>query len=273
MRLITMNIWGTRGDWPARRAVLAEGLRELAPDLLTLQETIVRGGSQDGDEGYDQVRDLLGDEYQVTHQTRREPDGQGVSIASRWPIAQAWELDLHVSPRTAGFAATTLIAEIAAPAGPLLVANHFPSWKLNLEFEREAQAVLAARALEATCPDLATPLVVAGDLDADPNSASIRFWTGRQSLDGFSVCYRDAWEKVHPSEPGHTYVPSNPLMAHGDWPFGRIDYVLVRCAEHGGPALPIEDCRLVFDAPRGGVQASDHFGLLADLRDPRAEPA
>jgi hypothetical protein len=40
-------------------------------------------------------------------------------------------------------------------------------------------------------------VIVAGDLDADPGSASIRFWTGRQALDGFSVCYRDAWEKVH----------------------------------------------------------------------------
>jgi endonuclease/exonuclease/phosphatase family metal-dependent hydrolase len=51
-----------------------------------------------------------------------------------------------------------------------------------------------------------------------------------------------------------------------DWPFRRIDYVLVRCAEHGGPSLDIADCRRVFDVPStDGVWASDHFGLLTDL--------
>lgn len=40
-------------------------------------------------------------------------------------------------------------------------------------------------------------MVVAGDLDADP-AQGIRFFTGRQSLEGMSVSYRDAWENVHP---------------------------------------------------------------------------
>jgi hypothetical protein len=31
-------------------------------------------------------------------------------------------------------------------------------------------------------------VIVAGDLDADPASTSIRFWTGRHALDGTSVC-------------------------------------------------------------------------------------
>jgi endonuclease/exonuclease/phosphatase family metal-dependent hydrolase len=256
MRLVTMNIWGVRGDWKARREVLADGLRNIDPDLLTLQETIVR-------DDYDQVRDLLGDRYQLAHQVSREPDGQGITTASRWPITSVRELDLQLGPRTAGFACTTLIAEIDAPTGPLLLVNHFPSWKLQLEAEREAQALIAARAIEELRPDLEAPVVVAGDLDADPGSASIRFWTGRQALDGFSVCYRDAWEKVHPDQPGHTYTPDNPLMAE-DWPFRRIDYILVRCGEHG-PTLAINDCRIIFDTPHDEVQASDHFGLMAQL--------
>jgi endonuclease/exonuclease/phosphatase family metal-dependent hydrolase len=55
-------------------------------------------------------------------------------------------------------------------------------------------------------------------------------------------------------------------MVDGGWPFHRIDYVLVRCGEHGGPALAIDDCRIVLGAPVDGVQASDHYGVLADLR-------
>jgi len=55
------------------------------------------------------------------------------------------------------------------------------------------------------------------------------------------------------------------LVADPDWPFGRIDYVLVRCGEHGGPTLPIAACERIFDTPVDGVWASDHFGLVADL--------
>jgi endonuclease/exonuclease/phosphatase family metal-dependent hydrolase len=108
------------------------------------------------------------------------------------------------------------------------------------------------------------PVILAGDLDADPSAASIRFLTGRQSLHGLSVCYRDAWDSAHPDDAGHTYTPVNPLMVE-DWPFRRIDYILVRCAEHGGPMLAVTDCRRLFDRPVDGVWASDHFGLVADL--------
>ena len=76
-----------------------------------------------------------------------------------------------------------------------------------------------------------TPKLSGGDLDADPDATSIRFWSGRQSLGGMSVCYRDAWESMQPQEPGHTFTPENPLMAlaNWDWPFRRLDYLFVRC--------------------------------------------
>lgn len=35
VRVATLNARGTRGDWPARRAVLAAGFAAMAPDLVT----------------------------------------------------------------------------------------------------------------------------------------------------------------------------------------------------------------------------------------------
>ena len=64
---------GARGAGPARC-----GFVDLAPDLLTLQETIVT-------DTYDQVRDVLGDGYHLVHQTAREDDGQGITTAQ--PVA------------------------------------------------------------------------------------------------------------------------------------------------------------------------------------------
>jgi endonuclease/exonuclease/phosphatase family metal-dependent hydrolase len=117
-------------------------------------------------------------------------------------------------------------------------------------------------------------VVLLGDFDAGPDCASMRFWTGRQSLRGTSVRYEGAWEAVHPEEPGHTLSPSNALVRSGEVPLGRgrrIDHVLVRSGPHG-PPLDVARCDLFLDRPVAGVWASDHFGVLADLVRPPHPP-
>jgi endonuclease/exonuclease/phosphatase family metal-dependent hydrolase len=263
VRVVVQNLWGIRGDWDARRAVLASGLRRLEPDLIAFIEAIKTAD-------YDQVFDLLGPDYHVLHQQEREPDGQGASIASRWPLRDAHELDLNVTPRTGDFACTTLIAEILAPEPftPLVFANHVPNWQLQFEYERELQALAAARFLEELVGERDVHVVLGGDFTSDPDAANVRFITGRQSLDGTSVCYRDAWESVHPGERGETFTRANPLLADWDWPFKRLDYIFVRCGLHGGPTLEIKSCERIFDEAADGVWASDHFGVVADLELP-----
>jgi endonuclease/exonuclease/phosphatase family metal-dependent hydrolase len=267
LRVATLNLWGVRGEWKERRSVIADGFRELRPDLIAFQEAIVTVE-------YDQVVDLLGPGFHVAHQQAREPDGQGISIASRWPLDRVHEVDLQVTPRTKNFACATLIAEIRAPdpIGPLVFANHLPNWQLDLEYERELQTVIAARRLEELRGSDGRHVILAGDMDAVPDAASIRFWTGRQSLDGMSVCYRDAWEAANPGKPGDTFTPSNPLVSDWERPFRRIDYVLVRCVE-GGPTLAVRSCARIFDQPIDGVWASDHFGVVADLAVPKRASA
>lgn len=44
-------------------------------------------------------------------------------------------------------------------------------------------------------------VVVGGDFNAESAASSMRFWTGRQSLDGPSTAYRDCWESVHGDDP------------------------------------------------------------------------
>jgi endonuclease/exonuclease/phosphatase family metal-dependent hydrolase len=210
----TLNLWGRRGVWDERRRVLAEGFRELGPDLVAFQEAVV------GDR-YDQVIDTLCLGYHLAHQTDRElgrggdiEDGQGISIASRWPIGEVWEPDLNVTPRTADFACGAIIAQVFAPepVGVLLFVNHLPNWQLTHEHERELQTVIVGRAIEeiAERREGLRHVVLAGDLDATPEAASVRFRRGLQSLGGMSVCYRDAWGSTHPGEPGHTFTAENP---------------------------------------------------------------
>ncbi|RVX43632.1 exonuclease III [Nonomuraea polychroma] len=261
MRIATLNLWARHGDWPARRQVLAEGLRSLAPDLVAFQESVVS-------DSYDQVADLLGPAYHIVHQGSAEPDGTRSSIASRRPFGALRAARMPVTDRVdlAEFAAWVGVAEVRAPS-PLLFVNHKPSFRLGHERERELQAVAAARLIEEVLDGRDVPVVVAGDFDAVPESASMRFWRGLQSLEGMSVCYRDLWEWALPGVDGHTFTPANPLVTSGNWPLEsgrRIDYLLLRCTGNG-PSLRLQRCWQIFDAPVGGVWASDHFGVAADL--------
>jgi endonuclease/exonuclease/phosphatase family metal-dependent hydrolase len=269
VRVATLNLWGRHGTWDERRSVLVDGLRELQPDIIAFQEAVVT-------DWYDQVADLLGASYHVAHQAGREAEGTGLSISSRWEVGEVWEETLHVTRRVDP--SEIAVAEILAPGplGTLLFAHHNSSWQLGFEHERELQVVAASRLVE----DLLgkreeSHVVLAGDFNAAPDSASVRFWRGLQSLGDTSVCYRDAWESAHPPDPGHTFSPRNPLVTGGDdWPLElgrRIDYVMVRCGDHG-PTLDVSACERIFDKPVEGVWASDHFGVVADLAIPGPSP-
>jgi endonuclease/exonuclease/phosphatase family metal-dependent hydrolase len=271
LRVLTMNLLAPqKGDYQRRRPVLAEGLGRLRPDVVTLQETVWGDGT-------DQATELLGPGYQVARHSGRAADGVGACLASRWPLGTVREVSLQVSGRTASMVwAAALVAEILAPPplGPLLFVHHKPNWQYGYERERELQAVTTARFVEELVADRDLQVVLAGDFDDPPDSASIRFWTGRQSLEGTSVCYEDAWEVAHPGEAGHTFSPRNPLVTAGEMKLERgrrIDYVLVRCGVHG-PRLDVSGCELAFDQPVGGVWASDHFGVVADLKLPARPP-
>lgn len=264
LRIATLNLWGRHGEWEARREALRGGFDRYRADIVAVQEAIVT-------DGYDQVADVLGTDYAVVHQTvGLLGDGNGAAIASRWPIETVREVDLNLTPRSAGFPCVTLIARVLAPEpiGPVLVANHLPSWQVDYELERELQTVAAARAIEELAPDHAAHVLLLGDLDADPDAASTRFLAGKQSLGGMSVCYQNVWDVMHPGEPGETFTPSNPLVVDRDWPYRRIDHIFVRCGEHGGTTLRIAACGRIFDQPIGGVWASDYFGVVADLEVP-----
>lgn len=253
--MLTINALAPEyADGPRRRANLREGLRSLRPDVVAFQEV-----------GAEEVAGLLDDGWYIAPTSRRTPGGLGATLAARWPIEPLREID------GGGSWYATLIAEVRAPMG-LLVAHHKPVWPYGAEHTRERHAVAAARAVEDVLAGTDRHVILLGDLDATPDAASIRFLTGRQSLDGTSVCYQDAWAAVRPAEPGYTFTPDNPLVRDGDMPTEsgrRIDYVLVRGTAHGA-TLRVAGCERVFTDPDRPI--SDHYGVLADLRVPPRAP-
>jgi endonuclease/exonuclease/phosphatase family metal-dependent hydrolase len=265
IRVVTLNLLGPANpDWGRRRRVLRDGLQRLDADVVALQEVPLGSAPE-------VVTDLLGPGYALTGFTRTSKDGVGGALATRSPHRVLHEVDQRTGPGSLPWCATLLV-EVDTAVGRVVVAHHKPSWPFPAEVEREAQAVRAARAVEQHVGD--AHAVVLGDFDATPDASSVEFLKGRRSLEGVSVCYTDAWEVAHPGELGLTFTADNPLVRAGEIATAvsrRIDYVLVRSGDHG-PTLQVLACDRLFDGPVGGMWASDHYGVAADLALPEHLP-
>lgn len=267
LRVYTHNIYARRARWGERRRVLIDGIRELDPDIIVLQEEVRT-------DDYDQTTDIVGPDKHVVHSTARShAERSGISVASRWPVVAVHEIDLAAAgPPVDEYHWAALLVEVDAPEplGRLIIANYFPDASVDREYERERQAVVLARRLSELTRTTDVPVIVAGDFDAEPDAASLRFFTGRQSLAGTSVAYVRAWDVTHPGEPCPTLDPANPLHAEQlpGWPYHQIDHLLVKCCRAGTASLRIDACERVFTEPVDGVWASDHYGLTADLYAP-----
>jgi endonuclease/exonuclease/phosphatase family metal-dependent hydrolase len=267
LRVLTLNVYNDQGD-SRRTGLLNAELRRLDPDLVALQEVCYP-------DRWDQLAELTTGTglHHTTHQADLL-DGlppalrhDGTAVATRWPH-RILEV---VERRCADTHWWTLAASVLLPGlGDVLFIVPTTPWRLDAEAARERQAV------EVTDLDARhrtrLPTILAGDLNATPAAASIRYLSGLQSLDGRSVHYHDAWA-VAGSGPGHTWSADNPLAAgeidrlvRQGGHRRRIDYVFVGSA-HSHPLAQarIASARLIGDHPVDGVWLSDHAGVLVDL--------
>jgi endonuclease/exonuclease/phosphatase family metal-dependent hydrolase len=270
LRILTMNVQNDEGD-ARRQKVLNAGLRRIAPDLVAFQEVGFGPGRS-------QLDGLLeGTGLHGTHQAGvlaydmpfADRYG-GAAVATRWPHRIVEVLDQRRADAP-DVPWCTLAASAAVPGlGEVLFIGTTFSWRLNAESARERQAV-ALTDLDARHRG-ALPTILAGDFNAGPEAASIRYLSGLQSLGGRSVHYHDAWA-VAGDGPGHTWTDQNEgardeIAALVGQPGHRrrIDYVFVGSRDaHPGVSCRIESARLAFDQPTDGVWPSDHFGVLVEL--------
>ena len=268
LRVMTMNAYGPANpDWDRRHRLLGDTIRELDPDVIALQEVPL---DLDGDLGR-----IVGHGYHLAPFSQAA-DGVGGTVATRWRHRLVTEVDLRITERATkalSWSAAVLL-EMETPLGNVVVVHHKPSWPFPFEHEREQQAVLVAQTVEDHIASRDVHAVVLGDFDATPDSASLSFWRWRRPVDGFSVCYQDAWEYAHPGDPGYTFELTNPLVRDGEVATAvtrKIDHILVRSILHG-PTPQVAHCQRVLDRPVDGVWASDHYGVLADLVLPANPP-
>lgn len=262
MRVLTLNVWARSGPYAVREPLLREGIAALAPDVVALQEVDVGPGAAN------QAQELLGPlGYGIAFEARPGDyrAGPGIDVASRSPI-----LDRRLIELPHGGAA--LAVRLEADGEGFWFGNAVPMrpWP-GQEGEREAEVLVLDAELTALADGDTRPPILAGDFDATPDSASMRFLTGLQSLRGRDTAWYDAWAVAGDGSPGFTWTSDNGYVA----PFAeavfaqpvhhrRIDYVLVGSPFRWRPRVVVRSCEVVL-AWDGAAAPSDHHGVLADL--------
>ena len=270
LRVLTINVENVEGDDRRTKAINQE-VRRIDPDLVSFQEVVATPDRHQLDEL------LAGTELHGTHQadamSYTPPFADrygGTAVATRWPHTTLEVVDMRVAGAADVPWCTLAVAVPVPDAGELMFIGTTAAWRLDAESVREQQAV-ALTDLDAR-HRRTLPTVIAGDFNAAPDAASIRYLRGLQSLGGRSVHYHDAWE-VAGIGPGFTWTVDNPntrdvvdAVVRQPQHHRRIDYVFIGSwHEHRSASCQVRSAAVAFDQPIDGVWASDHYGVVVDV--------
>jgi endonuclease/exonuclease/phosphatase family metal-dependent hydrolase len=260
VRVVTWNLWWRFGPrWRERQPLIVRTLEALDPDVVALQETWAAGAESQPD----QLAARLG-LHAVFAETSIPPvpdppenEDQvgvtmGVGLLSRWPVRRYRVEHLPARHRQQP---ACIVAHLAHPDGTLRVVVTCVEWEPKYADDQRDQM----RALTALCrdPDLdgELPLVLAGDLNAAPDSPL---------LSPLLAVMDDAWS-LGDGDPDavsldsrHPEAPDVPHLIDR-----RIDHVLVRPGR-AGRRVRVDRAFLAGDAV-DGLDASDHKAVVCDL--------
>lgn len=196
----------------------------------------------------------------------------GSAVLSRWPIDHHELIALPVDETTEDprwrFRSELLHAR---SAGLDIFSTHLVPAPAQA-YHRVKQVLFIDDMLKATAdPQAPMPLVLCGDFNAEPQSDEIRFLGANAVIDGRSTYYRDAWAAAGNTDVGITADPRHsPIVKAMNLPPKRIDYVFVGDSflRPAGAGMVLQTQR-AFDEKLTGILASDHFGLVVDIRWPQ----
>lgn len=263
VRIATWNLAWQFLDWERRQPAITRTLQTLDADIVLLQETWP-----------DQLARLAG-ALDFDHcGGYRSPDAPklntdrhfGNGILSRWPMGDQTTLAL---PEVEGVGHRTLVGvTVNAPSGPIPVYTAHVAHRYDASGLRRKQLQAICDHIEQLHPAPASartgfPPVLAGDLNAVPNSREIQKLTGRDDPYVAGRVWSDVWEQVG-AGPGITWSAANPLVESPAWPNRRLDYVMVRWPRKRPAGNPVS-ADVFGTEPRDGVTPSDHYGVVAEL--------
>lgn len=242
LSLVTLNIYHDADDWPSRRPLIIEGLKELLPDVIVLQEVLqhetLRNQASD-------IAEALGYEFWFASMNPRDDEHRfGNAILTRHPILERTEHRLHPLDDSRTLARAKL--EVCGRTVDV--------YGTHLHYTREGASIRARQVGDVVsiidARDDGTPSILAGDFNATATAPELQPLLAR---------YFDVFGRV--VEEADRITTLNPHYFDTEME-RRIDHIF---AERG--RFEVVDARRVLDRPDGsGTWPSDHFGVLAELR-------
>ena len=242
LRVMTYNIYGARATSPANAAdldAIAEVIRRENPDFVTLNEVDVFTNRAGKD--VHQARDLaekLGMEWHFSKAIDRDGGEYGDAVLSKYPILEKRSYRLPCAAEQPGEDRSLCVIRVQIDGKDLYVAStHLDH--LSGDASRLVQATEIRRIRDT---ELEGDLILCGDLNAIPSSNVIATMTSFLTNTG----------------------PIDQYTFPSDDPSRKIDYIMYAPIEHFG----VQNCQVVSrgDQQVGGVDASDHRPVIADIR-------
>lgn len=264
MRVLTWNLWWRFGPWEERQPAILETLRRVDADVLCLQEVYE---TRDGKSQAADLADALGLHHTYTAGLGLDlaNESLGNAVLSRWPIT-ATEARGLPAPSGLDELRVVLRADVEGPRGGLEVFCTHLNWRLDQSHVRQVQLAAVCEFIAETKPRRTYPPVLCGDMNADPESDEIRMLVGQRPPPVPKLVFLDAWRARGDGGPGYTWSHANPYTLLDPEPERRLDYVFVgypRDDDAGGEPTA---CLVEGVDPVGGVHASDHYAVCAELR-------
>jgi endonuclease/exonuclease/phosphatase family metal-dependent hydrolase len=248
IKIMTLNLnfcESKHGRWPIRRELIAQAIRQHAPDIIAFQAVQKDPASEDGKDQAAQVAERLPEfKHVVFVAAARHGDGKqdGSAFLSRFPFEQVQHRALSLGidpPQEAEDPARRIILLARLTSPPLSIVNSHYSWVYPQAASNLQEALNYMRQIEG-------PALLVGDLNTVPDSELMR----RLAAEGWT----DVWTYLRPQDTGYTFESHAPDK--------RIDYVWAR----RDLASSLRAIDLVQEKPNAdGARLSDHLGLVVTL--------
>ena len=275
MKVLTLNLLNDLSRWDERKNLIAQGVSDLQPDLIALQEVKLPLNTAQwlADELNNRRDDPPGRLYKMylCPKSGRAKNHEGIAILSRLPVEGETHLDLQRQGRVAQY------VRLKTKDKRLIVANTHLYWEPGESKERMNQVERLLEWLRTTPADA---VIVCGDFNGEPDQLSIKrmrkhFASAHQAAHGKEPAYtcptpldnkrnpvkqmtRAAWSL---SWRLNAILAGKAKNAASDWR-GTLDYIFVN------DGVNVNACNVVLNKPAPydpTLYPSDHFGLMADL--------
>jgi endonuclease/exonuclease/phosphatase family metal-dependent hydrolase len=256
-RVMTWNIWWRFGPrWQDRQHGVLETLRGVDADVVALQEVWETAETTQAHQFADQLglhAGFAAPSYPPASDAPRTRDHDGVALGlgllSRWPITSLRHVEMPARHRT--LAPVAMVATLGHPAGLLHVVVACLEYEPAYNDDRIAQAQALVDLATDPALDGPLPVVVAGDLNAAPDSPVLR---------PLHDVLLDAWA----AGGGDPTAVTAPVDAGEELLEQRIDHIFLRPGQLRQQVV-VESATLA-GAPVEGLDPSDHRAVVCDLR-------